>query len=147
MKILKYAFLLTNAMAYIGCDDDDGEDDTMNTAPEYSVSIMSPSTDDKNLNDAIHIHVNFDEANATTVHHTNVQIVQKGNEDLVIFDGPSEAHVHEESGHYELHADVVLDGTTGVQEHTDWILRAKVWGHEDGLSEVIEEIEFHVHPE
>ncbi|MFT5168360.1 MAG: hypothetical protein ACI8P3_003603, partial [Saprospiraceae bacterium] len=34
-----------------------------------------------------------------------------------------------------------------VMEDTDWILEAKVWGHEGGVGEVMESIEFHVHPE
>ncbi len=131
----------------MGCNSDEGEVEPMMTAPQYSISIMSPTTADKKVNDDVHIHVNFDETEMMTIHHVNVQIYQKGNEDNVIFNGPSEAHVHNEEGHFELHHDIKLDSITGVEGHTDWIVKAKVWGHEDSAAEVIEEIEFHVHPE
>jgi len=148
MKFLKYSFLLLLTIAYIGCGDDETpDDDTMMNPPQYSIAIMSPTTEDKNVNDDIHVHVNFDESEMTTIHHANVQIYEKGNESNVIFNGPDMAHVHDESGHFELHADIKLDSITGVVGHTDWIVKAKVWGHEAGAAEVTEEIEFHVHPE
>jgi len=147
MKLLKYALFFTVVLGYIGCGSDDSEDESMSTAPVYSIAIMSPTTDDKNVNDDVHVHVNFDEAAMGTVHHANVKIYEKGNEGNIIFDGPSEAHVHEESGHFELHADIKLDSITGVEAHSDWIVKAKVWGHEAGAAEVEEEIEFRVHPE
>ncbi len=56
------------------------------------------------------------------------------------------AHVHETSGEYGYHDDFVLSNENNVEGHTDWILEAKVWGHEAGDGEVIEMIEFHVHP-
>ena len=149
MKLLKLTgiFLLLALLIMPSCGDDDVmEDDDMMTDPIYKITIMSPDESDKKVGDAIHIHVNFDEEQMTTVHHVNVRIYQKGNESNEIFNGPSVAHVHEESGHYELHADLTLDEATGVMEHTDWILEAKAWGHEAGLGEVMEALEFHVHP-
>ncbi|NNE29054.1 MAG: hypothetical protein HKN16_05435, partial [Saprospiraceae bacterium] len=92
--------------------------------------------------DTIHVHVNFDEAQMDVVHHVNVRMYKNGDESLVLFDAPSMAHVHEMSGHYEVHGDVILD----VDGNTDWVLEAKVWGHDAGLGETILSREFHVHP-
>lgn len=122
------------------------DDDDVSTEPIYSIQIMSPVALDKKVGDAIHIRVNFDEASMETLHHVNVQIYEKGKPANVIYSGPSIAHVHEESGHYELHADVSLDEDAGVVEHTDWILKARVWGHDAGVAETADSIAFHVHP-
>lgn len=143
-----WKFLLLIGMFIVAsCGDDDVmEDDDMTTAPVYKVAIMSPDDSDKKVGDAIHLHVNFDEESMMTIHHVNVRIYKKGDESLEIFNGPETAHVHDDSGHYELHADVNLDATTGVEEHTDWVMEAKIWGHEAGAAEVLETLEFHVHP-
>ena len=111
--------------------------------PSYSITIMSPDATDKMIGDDIHIHVNFDEAEMGTIHHVNVQIFEKDNETNVLYNGPVEAHVHDETGHFELHDDVTLEGA-GVTADSDWVLQAKVWGHAAGMAEVIETREFHI---
>jgi len=131
--------LLCGLTVFTSCDKDDDEGD--DTTPEYSIMIMQPSTDDKMAGDSIHIHVEFSEANSKTIHHAKVRIYNKA-DNTEIYSGPSEAHVHEESGAYGYHDDFILN----VDAHTDWILEAKVWGHEAGAAEVVETIEFHVHP-
>ena len=140
-----FLVILTSVSFLSSCGSDD--DDHMDTDPQYIITINSPNTDDKHVNDDIHIHVVFESATDETVHHTNVRIYNKVDNSIEIFNGPADAHVHETSGKYELHADLSLTETNGVMAHTDWVLEAKVWGHEDGLSEVMESIEFHVHPE
>ncbi|MEZ4954585.1 MAG: hypothetical protein R2825_13535 [Saprospiraceae bacterium] len=123
---------------FAACGDDDS---TTDTTPEYHVHINSPNTDDKHVGDSIHIHVNFEDHNGGTVHHVNVRIYNKATGEE-IYNMPTDAHVHAESGSYDHHDDFQLN----VTEHTDWVLIAKVWGHEDGVGEVSESIEFHVHP-
>ena len=146
MQIWKL-FLLFGLFVVMSCGDDDVmEDDDVMATPIYKATIMSPDDTDKKVGDMIHIHVNFDEENMSTIHHVNVRIYQKGDESIEIFNGPDEAHVHVDAGHYELHADVNLDAAAGVMGHTDWIIEAKIWGHEAGSAEVIETREFHVHP-
>jgi len=135
---MKNYLLILFAIGFLatGCKDDDtGEV----TPPVYTVQIMSPNADDKMVGDSIHIHVNFDEANQETIHHVKVTITNKA-DSTVLYTGPSAAHVHEETGHYEYHDDVALNVDAG----TEWILEAKVWGHEAGLAEVAETVEFKV---
>ena len=120
----------------------------------YQATIMSPSVDDKNVGDSIHIHVNFESTTGEVVHNVAVKIYDVMDHLNIIYDYHS--HVHS-STLFEHHADVVLDAATGVIAHTDWILEAKVYGPEEEGEEhehgeeaeehtVIETIQFHVHP-
>lgn len=147
--MLKNVKLLIALMLTVGvffaCGDDD--DTQMMDDPQYSVMIMQPNTEDKHVNDSIHVHVEFASATNQTVHHVKVKIYNKVDETNIIFDAPAEAHVHAENGSYAVHAAVGLTNDAGVEAHSDWIMEAKVWGHEAGASEVIEQIEFNVHPE
>lgn len=145
-RLFFFLALFASITFLTSCDKDD-DDAMMDTDPEYSITINSPSTDDKNLNDDIHIHVDFESATEQTVHHVNVRIYNKDDNTLEIYNGPGEAHVHESSGKYEHHADFSLTEANSVSAHSDWILEAKVWGHEAGAAEVTKTIEFHVHPE
>ena len=142
-KIVFFFALIAGISLLTSCGDDDSDhmDD-----PQYSITFNSPSTDDKNVNDSIHIHVDFISGTDQTVHHVNVRIYNKDTNEE-IYNAPSGAHVHEESGKYEHHDDFHLSEANGVSAHSDWIMEAKVWGHEAGAAEVVEMIEFHVHPE
>lgn len=148
MKNLFYFLALVASVSFFAsCGDDEemhSDDD-----PQYSITIMSPSTDDKNLNDDIHIHVNFESASDETVHHVNVRIINKDDNSIVAYDRSADnnMHVHETSGKYEWHHDFSLTEANNVTAHSDWILEAKVWGHEADQHELTETIEFHVHPE
>jgi len=113
---------------------------------QYSTKINSPDVSDKKVGDNIHIHVDFESAVNSTVHHVNVRIYNK-DDGTEIYNAPGDAHVHEESGKYEWHDDFELIEANGVSAHSDWILEAKVWGHEAGMGEIVEMIEFHVHPQ
>lgn len=143
-NLLKLCFLAILLFNFSSCGDDDA---MLDETPQYRITVMSPSTEDKNVDDSIHLHINFDNDNAevSTVHHINVRIYNKATSEE-IYNEPGTAHVHDESGHYEWHDDVVLNNASGVEAHTDWIVEAKVWGHESGVGEIIETIEFHVHP-
>ena len=136
---------LTFSLVYIlaSCNKDD--DQTTDTEYEYHAHIHSPNTDDKHVGDMIHLHVEFESHTGETVHHVNIRIYNKL-DNTEVYNKPDAAHVHETNGAYEWHDDFVLSNANGVVEHTDWVLEAKVWGHEAEEGEVIETIEFHVHP-
>lgn len=111
---------------------------------DYHAHIHSPNTDDKHVGDTIHIHVDFESHTGEEVHHVNVRIYNKA-DNTEVYNMPTSAHVHAEGSH-EHHDDLVLSAANGIDSHTDWILEAKVWAEEDGEGEVVESIEFHVHP-
>ena len=140
MNKLLYIMILSVSVFMYSCSDDEND-----SVFDYSVSIMSPDTDAKMQGDTIHIHVEFESGTNETVHHVNVRIYNADDES-VIYNAPDPAHVHETSGSYGYHDDFVLSQANGVEGHTDWVLEAKVWGHEAGVEEVVETIEFHVHP-
>lgn len=141
MKNLWILILLTAFIPFTSCDkDDDGEH--MHTETEYHAHVMQPADmSEFKVGDNMHIHVNFEEHNGETIHHVSVTITEKDG-DVVIYDNPTDKHIMEESGSFEFHDDFVLD----VDAHSDWVLEAKIWGHEAGASEVVESIGFHVHP-
>ncbi len=142
MKKLSFLALIFGLLVFIACNKDE---DTHSNEPHYHVQILSPNTDAKHQGDTLHIDVKFSEENLMTVHHINVKIYNKNDINQVIFDQPAEAHIHETSGQHEFKADFVLDPAV-VPGHSDWVLEAKVWGHDEGLAEVSETVEFHVHP-
>lgn len=135
MKISKILIFCLLAITIHSC----GDDEDTHQGPDYKIQIMQPSADDKNVGDSMHIHVNFDEENGGTVHHINVTI-KSAADGSVVYSAPSEAHVHEESGHYEHHDDFVLNVDAG----TEWVIEAKVWGHEAGMGEVTSSRNFNV---
>ena len=137
--LCSFSFLITS------CDDDENEPETIDY--DYHAHINSPSTDDKNVGDTIHIHVDFESHAGETVHHINVKIYNKADSTQVVYNEPGDAHVHAEEGEYGYHDDFPLTADKGISAHSDWIMEAKVWGHEAGEGEVVESIEFHVHPE
>ena len=109
---------------------------------DYHIHIHSPNTDDKNVGDEFMLHVEVEDHNGATIHHVNVKIYNKADNSEVLYDGPADAHVHQDGGSYELMESIKLD----VEGHTDWIVEAKAWGHMAGMGEVMETLEFHVHP-
>ncbi len=140
MKNLIYCILLVGFVATIAaCNKDD--DDHDHEEGDYHVHIMSPDTTAKHVGDTIHIHVEFEEHDGGTIDHVNVEIANK-EDGSVIYSAPAAAHVHEESGKYEHHDDIILD----VDAHTNWIMTAKVWGHDDDTDQASSTVEFHVHP-
>lgn len=143
MKNLSFLALTFGLFVFIACNKDD---DTQTDGPQYQVQILSPNTDAKHQGDTLHIDVKFSEENLMTVHHINVKIYSKNDVNQVIFDQPAEPHVHATSGEYEYVADFWLDPAV-VPGHTDWVLEAKVWGHDEGVAETSETVEFHVHPQ
>lgn len=146
MKNLLYLTLLLFAGVFItACDkDEDHTHDDETSEFDYRIVINSPSTEAKDIQDSIHLHVDFISDNSETVHHANVRIFSKST-GVEVYNAPEEAHVHETSGTFSWHDDFALTPENGIDGHSDWILEAKVWGHHEGSEEVTESIEFHVH--
>ena len=111
----------------------------------YQIMIETPTTDDKHVDDFMQIKAIFESQTGQTVHHVNIRIVSlDGNTE--IYNKPNEAHVHATNGSFTFEDDFELSNANGVMEHTDWVLEAMVWGEIDGLDEVIQKVQFHVHP-
>jgi len=139
------AFLFVGLSFVTSCkDDDDVHDHNSDTELEYQIEIMSPDAADKKVGDDIHLHVNFNEKNAKTIHHINIKIYQKDDPFNIIYDQPGEAHIHQTDGVFEYHDDFSLES---IPPHKNWILEAKVWAQEAGKNETVSTIEFHVHPQ
>jgi hypothetical protein len=132
-------------LAVAACKKQD-DDEPTTTDFQYHAHIQELNSDDKHVNDTLHIRVLFESHTGETVHHINVRIYNK-NDNTEIYNKPADAHVHETSGEYEFQDDFVLSEANGVNAHTDWVLEASVWGHENREGEEMEQVEFHVHPE
>ncbi len=136
--------LLLASLFFFSCgSDDDSTEETVDY--DYHAHINAPTIDNKKVSDTMHIHVTFESHAGEPVHHVNVRVYNK-EDNTEVYNQPTEAHVHETSGEYEYHDNLILSNDNGVTGHTDWILEAKVWG-KDGAGEVMETVEFHVHPE
>ena len=149
MKILFYLTLILFAGVFISACDFDEDHDHNNeetTEFDYRIDINSPSEEDKKLQDSIHIHVDFVSELEAAIHHVNVRIYNKST-GVEVYNAPGEAHVHELSGTFSWHDDFALTEVNGINENSDWILEAKVWGHSEGLEEEVKSIEFHVDPQ
>ncbi len=138
------AFLLVGLSFVTSCKDDDDGNNNLDLELEYQVEIMSPDAVDKKVGDDIHLHVNFNERNANTIHHINVKIYQKDDATNIIYDKPVEAHIHQSNGVYEYHDDFSLNN---IPPNENWILEAKAWAEEEGKNETMSTIEFHVSPQ
>lgn len=132
MKKFLFLSLLAALFTFNACKDDD----TTTDEPKYHAHIESPDTNDKTVGDSLPIHVHFEDENGGTVHHINVRIYEKDS-GVEIYNKPTTAHVHAE-GEYSFEDEIELT-TAG-----HWVLEAKVWGHDDGVAEVVESVEFHV---
>lgn len=145
MKKLWFLMFSLGMLVFVACDKDDDDHTHDDATTDYEAHIHSPDAEDKKVDDMIHLHVEFHEHDGGKVHHVNVKIYEKDNPDNVIYDAPSDAHVHADGTH-EHHADFMLNADNGVEGHTDWVIEAKVWGHEAGEHEKVATKEFHVHP-
>ncbi len=122
------------------CNKDD--DDSNTNAIEYHIHIDDPNSDDKHVGDVLPINITFEEHDGNTVHHVKIRIYNADDNTNVVYNKPDDAHVHETDGQFEYTDNFTLN----VDPHTDWVLEAKVWGHEDGVSEMVKTVPFHVHP-
>lgn len=132
-------------VSLLSCSKDDDHSHGSSDNYDYHIHIHSPDTSDKHVGDSIHLHIDFESGTSETVHHVNIIIKNKA-DGTIIYNEPNEAHVHAITGKHEHHDDFILSSTNQISGHTDWILEAKVWGHEANEGEVTETLEFHVHP-
>ncbi|MFT7450800.1 MAG: hypothetical protein ACI9VN_001521, partial [Patescibacteria group bacterium] len=129
MKKLLLFSLLASFALFTSCDkDDDSQDDT---TLDYTITINNPTVDDKKVNDTVPLEVVFKSETGGTVHHVNVRVYNIVS-DVEAYNGPADAHVMETGGTYTFSHDLVLSADNNVEAHSDWILEAKVWGHEAG---------------
>lgn len=135
MKKLLLLGFLPAIFLFNACKEDEGD---TTVEPEYQIQIMSPDSADKTVGDNLHIHVEFEDQNGGTVHHINIRVYDKAT-GTEIYNMPASAHVHKASP-YSYEDDLTL----AVDPDTDWVLEAKVWGHDDGVAETSEKLEFHV---
>ena len=142
MKKLQYILIAFLFLAITSCGDDD-EGSNM-TDYDYHAHIMSPDNSDKHVDDTMHIHVEFESHTGETVHHVNVRIYN-ADDNTEIYSAPSSAHVHETDGSFEFHDDFILSAANGVSAHSNWVVEAKVWGHDAEEGEESETVQFHVH--
>lgn len=138
---MKNTILLAFILLFmVACDKDD------HSTFEYHAHIHSPVAGTEfNQDDSLHIEVEFESHTNNTVHHINVKIVNSDNNQEV-YNQPTDAHVHETSGKYEFHDKIRLDAASGFVKGGNYILRAKVWGHETGEEEEISEVGFKIKP-
>jgi len=146
MKKLLFFSLIASFAFLTSCNKDDDSDHN-DDALDYSISINSPTTEDKKVNDTVPIEVVFKSGTGGTIHHINVRVYNVADNSIEAYNGPAEAHVMEASGTYTFTYDLVLNSDNNVTAHSDWIVEAKVWGHEAGSEEKIETLQFHVHPQ
>ena len=142
MKHMVIACYTVLACVWVACDN---SDNAHSDEFEYHADIHAPDASNKHLDDTIHIEVEFESHTGMIVHHVNVKIFNKVS-GTVVFSKPADAHVHASSGQYVFEDDFILSTAHGIDAHSDYVLEAKVWGHDEGISEVNESIEFHVEP-
>ncbi len=136
MKKILFLGLLFGLFMFNACKDDD---DSGTTEPDYHAHIHSPAAASSyELGDTLKIEVEYEDHNGGTIHHINVRVFNKTTS-TEIFNGPATAHVHEDNPYTFEHYHVL----TGVEPGT-YVLEAKVWGHDDGVAEVTESVEFTV---
>jgi len=142
MKQLFFIIAIFSIFVLSSCDKETDVVEEVNY--DYHAHIKSPSADVKQVGDSVHVHVVFESHSGEVVHNVNVRVYNK-KDNTEIYNEPKDGHVHAMSGVHEFHGNILLTEANGVTGHTDWVLEAKVWGKE-GAGEVMETLEFHVHP-
>jgi len=127
-------------------EEDDGScvHDHGPTPLDYHIHIHTPDTSNKSMGDTLALHIDFMSHTNSTVHNVVVQIYNKAT-DSVIFTTPAFEHVHATSGKYVVDEDVVISTANGFSMNSDWVLLAKVFGH-NHMGEVKDSLQFHVNP-
>lgn len=132
------------------CKDDHNHEDT---DYGYSVDIVSPPIDtnegvnlaaDKKVGQTLAVKVDFTSATGEKVHNIAVRIYKVGEETTLAHDFHNHVHV---DATYSYEEKIELTDANSIGAHSDWVLEAKVWGHEEGLQEMVKTIGFQVHPE
>jgi hypothetical protein len=138
MKQYFLFFAALGLMTFIACDKDEDPDPA--SIYEYHAHIHQPTNTAKMMDDTLQINVEFESHTGEPVHHINVRIFNKV-DSTEVYNKPDEPHVHDTSGSHTYTDEYVLSTANGFSPGT-WVLEAMVWGHEDGLEEVAEQVEF-----
>jgi len=141
-NFLFLSLLFSTTLFFVSCDRDD-HDDHDHDEYDYHAHIHSPDATAKALGDTIHIEVDFESEAGAAVDHVNVRIYN-ADDNTEVYSQPQDAHIHEESGAYEWHDNLILSTDNGFSANTNWVIEAKVWGHEDGEGEVSETLQFSI---
>ncbi len=137
-----YFSIFSALILFQSCHDHDSHNHDEDVVSEYSISINSPSASAKTVGDTLFIDIDFEEEHEETVHHINVEVFN-ALDSTIVYAEPVEAHIHATSGFHNFLDQIIL--TTSFA-NKDWVLQAKVWGHDDGIAEISEKINFHVNP-
>ncbi len=135
MKDFLMLLLLSGLLVFYGCKE---EEEFKTLDPDYQINILSPDSSEKTAGELIHLKVEFNDKNGGAVHHVNIRVYNKENSEE-IYNQPLSAHVLKASP-FIFEDDLKLE----VNPQTDWLLEARVWGHEAGLAETSAKVEFHV---
>ena len=136
MNKILFLFLSITITTFFACKDDE----VITTDYEYHAHIEAPDSAQKSIGDELDIHVNFESHTGLPVHHINVTIKNKET-GVVVYNKPTEAHVHNTNGEHLYEDHFHLDAANAVVAGT-YVLTAKVWGEKDGEGEVSESVEF-----
>lgn len=139
MKLFFLTILSFSILSFFACQEDEPI-----SIYQYDVHIHAPSTAAKQLGDTLEIEFEFESHTGEPVHHINVRIYNKAT-NVEVYNLPVEPHVHDLIGAHTYTDQFVLSAANRLAEG-DWILEGKVWGHEDGLEETTEKLEFHINP-
>jgi len=150
MKNFLFFLLAFGMFAFASCGDDEADDGHMHgdEATDYHVHFITPAEDGSTeamQGQTLAMEIEVEDHKGGTVHHVKVKITKKDDASVVLYEGPSDAHVHDESGAYVFKHDLILDAND-VEGHSDWNVEVKAWGHEAGEGEVTSSTTFHVHP-
>ncbi len=139
MKTLFLSALAFVSIALASCKNTDDP-----VSYDYHSHIMQPSTADKNIGEVLSIAVEFESHTGEAVEHINIRIHNKANT-VEVYNKPDDPHVDSGVSVYEFEDQIVLSAANGFTAG-DWVLVATVWGKDEGQDEVVETVEFHVHP-
>ena len=109
----------------LGCKDDEVPEGVY----EYHAHIRQPGTTPKQLNDTMHIEIDFESHTGQPIHHIRIGIlnIQTLHEAYI---APADFNINDPDGDYRFEDDVVLSAANGFHAGT-WTLEAKVWGPGD----------------
>jgi len=151
MKSLHTILILSLIMVLASCGSDDDKDHDHDhghhedTTYEYHAHIHSPTDATMKMGDTISIRVNFESHTGETVHHINIILHKAEDEEAVVFSEPNDAHIHNVDGNFTYEYFYALTEENGIEGHTDYTLKASVWGAQEGEELVEETVTFHVH--
>jgi uncharacterized protein affecting Mg2+/Co2+ transport len=110
---------------------------------DYQIDILKPVVRDWHIGEALEIKVQFNSQTGEEIHHINIRIINKSTQ-TVVYDKPDPEHVDTPESY--TYSDTFILSTNNGFVAGDWILEAKVWGHEDFVEEVTKDFEFHILP-